>query len=390
MEIEDKYEELLVKYLLNETSAAENDFISEWISSSEKNKLYLGEIASSLQLISANKAIGDINTDHEWQHFQELLSLNKQAGIGNNVEAVNENKVIPIHGSTGIRKLSRILIASAVAASLIFIVLFGSGVFSNHKDANDKVVKNAGPVLHKTDQFSEIFIQEENTSDKIKMILLPDGSHVNLFSNSKLTYRQPKNRKTREVTLSGKADFKVLHNKALPFMVFSGEIYTTDIGTEFTVTAIPAEKQIIVHLLEGEVVVSPTNRQNGNQMKDTWLEPGQELVYDVASRTAMVRSFKGHFKESRKSQTEKDHPLFVNDFNKPWFMFNNQSLNSTFDVLANMYNVKILYSKEEASKIYFIGTFNKSDSIEFILNQIASVNNMVVIRENNVYTIKQK
>jgi hypothetical protein len=71
-------------------------------------------------------------------------------------------------------------------------------------------------------------------------------------------------------------------------------------------------------------------------------------------------------------------------------MFNNQSLGSTFDALAEMYGVTITYSKTDLNKLYFIGSFEKSDSLDFILKQIASINNLEIIKERSGYSVRTK
>jgi hypothetical protein len=71
-------------------------------------------------------------------------------------------------------------------------------------------------------------------------------------------------------------------------------------------------------------------------------------------------------------------------------MFNNQSLPRVFDQLADMYNVKIEYTENELSKMYFIGTFYKEDSLISVLEQIAILNKLEILRTNNKYTIRKK
>lgn len=68
-------------------------------------------------------------------------------------------------------------------------------------------------------------------------------------------------------------------------------------------------------------------------------------------------------------------------------MFNNQSLEQVFDQLALLYNVDIVYSKKDVFNIYFIGKFNKSDSLEAVISQISAVNNLTVTRQNNKFII---
>jgi hypothetical protein len=51
--------------------------------------------------------------------------------------------------------------------------------------------------------------------------------------------------------------------------------------------------------------------------------------------------------------------------------------------------VEIKYEPKEVQKMYFIGKFNKSDSVETILKQIAALNNLIVTRQNNTFIISR-
>jgi transmembrane sensor len=83
-----------------------------------------------------------------------------------------------------------------------------------------------------------------------------------------------------------------------------------------------------------------------------------------------------------------DIPLPYNDRGN-WYMFNNQSLGEVFEHLKDIYEVDIEYNPEDLKKLYFIGKFSKSDSIETILKQIATLNHLTVVKENNAYIIRR-
>lgn len=68
-------------------------------------------------------------------------------------------------------------------------------------------------------------------------------------------------------------------------------------------------------------------------------------------------------------------------------MFNNQSLVQVFDQLEEMYNADIQYSKRDVRNMYFIGKFDKSDSFDNILSQVASLNNLKLIKTKDRFII---
>jgi ferric-dicitrate binding protein FerR (iron transport regulator) len=81
---------------------------------------------------------------------------------------------------------------------------------------------------------------------------LPDGSKVVLCYGSRLSYKEGA---TRDVYLTGQAEFNVAKNAAKPFYVHSGQTITQVLGTEFNVMAwpdLPAE----ITLLSGKISVT--------------------------------------------------------------------------------------------------------------------------------------
>jgi hypothetical protein len=55
-----------------------------------------------------------------------------------------------------------------------------------------------------------------------------------------------------------------------------------------------------------------------------------------------------------------------------------------------MYGVTIHYDEAAMKKAYFIGRFNKSDSLQTILQRIALLNDLVITKEDDTFTVKRK
>jgi transmembrane sensor len=88
-------------------------------------------------------------------------------------------------------------------------------------------------------------------------ITLPDGSHVTLAPESRMTYTASEGRGPRTVALFGRAYFEVIHNADRPFSVRTGATETDDVGTRFLVEAYPGDAQIHVVVADGEVAIRP-------------------------------------------------------------------------------------------------------------------------------------
>jgi ferric-dicitrate binding protein FerR (iron transport regulator) len=133
------------------------------------------------------------------------------------------------------------LLQRAAAIALFFLlssgILYLSGVFS----------KKTGHVVW----------HEEITSAGGKSeIILSDGSQVTLNADSKLRYPDRFDNARREVYLEGEGYFVVQHMMNQPFILYTGNLSTTVLGTKFNVSAYPENKAIAVSLLEGKVQVT--------------------------------------------------------------------------------------------------------------------------------------
>lgn len=271
------------------------------------------------------------------------------------------------------------------AASVILVVLFGT-LLSSKKQGEGAVAKNNPNVVEKG---MAVLRHEANKTGREKTLYLPDGSTIVLADKSEISYLAPFSNK-RDITLIGKAFFKVAKDKTRPFTVISSNLSTTALGTEFTVTAFKNANRIVVRLYEGKVVVKSLESSN-KKLNDVYLLPGQEYVYDKRAKAKVGKFVIGKTAEPEQilhAELMQENPSVPQDEGS-WYMFNNQSLSSVFDQLSEMYSTKIEYKKSDVQNLYFIGKFDKSDSLELILKQIGTLNNLNVTRTGNAFSISK-
>lgn len=102
-----------------------------------------------------------------------------------------------------------------------------------------------------------------------KEVLLTDGTIVKLNAGSSLSFPKSFSDDKRNVTLQGEAFFDVAKNPDKPFIITSGAITTTVLGTSFNIRAFP-NADVVVTVVTGKVKV--TNDIN----EAVFLEPGQQ------------------------------------------------------------------------------------------------------------------
>jgi len=119
---------------------------------------------------------------------------------------------------------------------------------------------------------TQIQVVKQAASDENKVIQLSDGTKVWLNSSSKLEYPQTFDTSLpREVSLTGEAFFEVAKAADWPFIVHTGAVKTTVLGTAFNIKAYPGMQNINVSVKHGKVAVSKDNQTLAT------LESNQEL-----------------------------------------------------------------------------------------------------------------
>src|SRR5207248_3097180 len=92
-------------------------------------------------------------------------------------------------------------------------------------------------------------------------IVLPDSSTVVLHAGSRLLFPEAFSVNTREVTLVGEAYFDIVHREAQPFIIHTGQLKTTVLGTAFNIRAYDSSQEVMVSVTKGRVRV-----ESGNQV----------------------------------------------------------------------------------------------------------------------------
>jgi ferric-dicitrate binding protein FerR (iron transport regulator) len=179
------------------------------------------------------------------------------------------------------------------AASLAFLMILVTGVFFVFNVMKQRSVSIA-------------WNEKKTVMGEKSIITLLDGTRITLNADSKLKYPVRFGEDAREVSLEGEAYFEVNQDASKPFVVRTGNVSTTDLGTKFDVSAFPNEETITISLEEGKVEVS-TNI-SGTKKEDIFLTPTHQLIYNKEKETSKVESF-----DSQKATGWKDNILVFDD-----------------------------------------------------------------------------
>ncbi|HEV9035333.1 MAG TPA: FecR domain-containing protein [Puia sp.] len=264
------------------------------------------------------------------------------------------------------------------AASLLAVVAAGWLIF---RPAPGRSV--TGPAMSE----AAVWVGKHNADNKNVRVMLPDSTETILAPDAIIIYRTDLGYyDKREVKVEGEVVFMVRRNKEQPFIVYSGGVETTVLGTIFDVSNKKDGDHISIRLLQGKVMVG-MDAKTGDPAKKYYLRPGEEFVYKRGDRSVAVREFdhKGEAYAVHRAR----RPRMREDSLANWYMFNDQELADVLDQLAIIYNVEIQYSSSDLRNKYFIGKLEKHDSLTEILKDIALLNHLSVIGKEGCYIIRK-
>lgn len=200
-------------------------------------------------------------------------------------------------------------------------------------------------------------------------IILADGSHVYINSDSKITYNNTYNTTTRTLSLQGEAYFEVAKNKDLPFIVKANGLNIEALGTSFNVKAHQNSHSVSVILIEGSVRV-------GNENHEETLSPNERLEYNLIT------------KAFEKSELHPNADLLL--WRSKELVFYGESLVDICNTLTRMYDWKFVF-KNEAIKYYTYTGIIKNNSLENVMDfisQSTAIRYEMIPTENTIILYK--
>jgi transmembrane sensor len=121
-------------------------------------------------------------------------------------------------------------------------------------------------------------------TDSSQLVVLSDGTHVWLNSNSRITYPTHFSTGNRKVIIEGEAYFDVTHDPEHPFIVHTPTVDIKVLGTAFNVQAYPNANQAEAVLVRGKIVMADSL---GQQLAA--VAPGQIARFEKASKQVTLQ-----------------------------------------------------------------------------------------------------
>lgn len=181
----------------------------------------------------------------------------------------------------------------------------------------------------------------------IRLLFLPDGTRVWLNENSELEYPSKFSPDKRTVTLKGEAFFEVKRDPSRPFIISSGSIKTTVLGTSFNIKAY-GNKNPEVNVRTGKVKVE-------TEENSVFLERGYKAVY--TEKTSLVN----------KQRTN----VFEPDWKKVLIYVDGLTLEEVLTKLKLDHQFSVNYLDEDLKNLKIQGTLDTRQGLFEMLQTIA-------------------
>ncbi|HBL75879.1 MAG: hypothetical protein A2W90_10715 [Bacteroidetes bacterium GWF2_42_66] len=246
-------------------------------------------------------------------------------------------------------------------------------VFSYQKSENKLVVNDSIEIVRSEKQDERAMNQLNVPFGKTSVVLLADGSKVQLNAGSRLVYPENFTGDKREVFLSGEAFFEIQKDSNHPFIVATTDINIEVKGTKFNLSAYASDACYETVLAEGKVRI----RQNrgGIFYEATDLEPNQIASFDRAGKVTEVKKI-----------DVENYILWKDGMLK----FESNDFSQVARKLERFYNVQFNFTDPSLRTLQISGKLDLNETEESVIEILASTASVKIDKkENNSYEVRK-
>lgn len=332
-------DEILIKYLLGETTLEETDHIDSWLSQDsahQQHYLQLQKLWDQSKLLEI-QPVHNYDTSAEWQRLRSKLGMKEEEIASSDMDGISigsETDQLHQTNKGGIFHMNLWKFAAAIAV-MVFVCwcALRTLFFSGNSTKQLILTASASPV---TDTLS-------------------DGSIITLNRYSSLVAPHTFIGKTREVTLrDGEAFFDIAHNAKQPFLVHIDAVDVKVLGTSFNIKR--NGNQTVIDVATGKVMVNFKGKQ-------LIMHENEKIAIDPSTTKLVSSSNPG---------------VLYNYYVTKKFIANNTRLEDLVNILNEAYNQHIVFGRPELKDMRITTVFAQ-EPIEVILNVISETFGIKVI-----------
>nr|WP_321358789.1 FecR domain-containing protein [uncultured Draconibacterium sp.] len=328
--------ELFYKYLRKECSREEyEEFVKEFDKKDiHKNFDHLFDAYVNI-MIDENNSTG--STEGIENEARKVLQTAKRK------ERFTSNKNTRFFQSTFIR-------IAAVLVLAVSITLVWNTLKNNGSDSYELTAEN-NTQLQKSTGYGEL-----------SNVTLSDGSQVKLNAGSKICFDEKFTGKTRRVSLRGQAFFDVARDENKPFIIQTGDLDISVLGTSFDVKAFEDDDFALVTVVSGKVKVS-------SEVEEYIITPNEQVYFQKSTGKIIKRDVRSE------------------DFIK-WMdgtlYFDKTNVGEMIKQLERWYNVKIIVNAPEVLTKTVSGEYTNENLTSILKTMAFSLNVDYEIEGNEI------
>lgn len=329
----ERYDELIKRYLEGQCSQDEAFMLLSWIAESEENRDYF-------------EAMKDVWTLTDFSFDEENIDVEAALDAVNRKIEAAETETVTVQMPWLRRNYKYVS-----AAAAIVVALFLGFLITKPFD-------------------STITVAYDNTHPE-QMYQLPDGSSFTFDGEGVVSFPKQFADKGRSIKFEGegKALFDVAKDTERPFVIHCDGFNVEVLGTRFLLDV--GEEQSTLDLYSGEVRMTTVDRY-GHVLSSLHILPGERGVLTAEDHALSIMTYR----EVKEEELRNEHVLDFNDV----------SLSTIVETLEYIYHVEVKLPDAYASKKVTM-RFSDEDSVDEVVETIATLFDLEVTKVDKTYTI---
>ena len=356
---QDKLDERLLRYLLEEMETSEREEVEAWMEENDQNRNYFRDFQKThlelLWSVQARETRTDFNTFRRklrkplsvklWYRVAAVVVLMVSIGGWFVWSESSKNEWLTRNEMIQPGKVQAKLYLSSGAA----VEIGGEARDLKEQDGTSIKVSETGKLSYEKERANASAKAVMNRGGEFSLVL-EDGTQVWLNAESELRYPIHFMGKERVVYLKGEAYFNVVKNSDAAFLVQVDEFTVKVYGTEFNVNAYEADRVETV-LTQGSV-----SMRCGDE--EVMLKPNQKGAY---------------FKSDGAMRVEDVNVLSYVAWKNGDFIFKDESLESIMNKLARWYDLDVFYQNKELKEIRLSGNLKRYKDVQDLFNAFEKI-----------------
>lgn len=248
-----------------------------------------------------------------------------------------------------------------------------------------KLTYNDGTIILSNHGGEAAIIAISTNKKSIYKITLPDGSKIWMNCSSKLSFPSTlPDHNRRNIQLTGEAYFEIVkvHNKAynIPFTIVTDKQEIEVLGTHFNVSAYPHESSIKTTLIEGSVRITPLFlHQQLAGLDPAMTDPiriMQSTKKGAQQQSIVLKTNQQAILQNNSISIKAVDAAAVIAWTKKEFTFRNMPMETVMNVVANWYDMDIVYQQKASETVLLGGSIQRSERLQDLLATLEQASNV--------------